>query len=158
MLGVVDDQLLTENVDILPRAARKADAVGIRRGEFHRVADLVTPQAVVRGDQHGVDLAALHAFERHDLRPAAELEEGSVIQHQQHVAARRVVGHGEESLRSVVGLHVFHLLRRNQLLERRPVGRELHASVGEHLQPGPHLQQIFPARILQHAAHQREVP
>ena len=42
-----------------------------------------------------------------DDRPAAaELEEVAVVEHQQHVVARRIVGQREKALRSVVGLQV----------------------------------------------------
>jgi hypothetical protein len=157
-VGVIDDQLLAEDVDVLPRTARKADAVGRRRGELDRIADLIAPQAVDRGDEHRVDPAALDPLEGYDALSVAEFVEGPVVEHQQHVVARRVVGQGEEALRGVVGLHVDEVVRGQQLAERLPVGRELHTAVGEHLELRPHLKQVLPPGILEHAAHQRQVP
>lgn len=91
-IGVVDDQFLTEDVDILTRTAREANPVRVRRSELHTVADFVTPQPIVRGDEHCIGPAAHDPFERDDAITVAELEEGPVVEHQQHIAARGVVG------------------------------------------------------------------
>ena len=157
-VGVLDDELLAENVDILPCAPCETNAVGIRRGELHAVADLVAPQPVVGGDEHGIAPSRHHALQRHDVVAVAELEIGAVVEHQQHVVAPGIVGQGEKALRSVVGLHVTHVGRRDQRLERPAVGSELHAAVGEKRQVGPHLQEVALTRIFEHAPHQGEVP
>lgn len=132
--------------------------VGIGRGELHHVAQLVTPQPVARRNEHRIPPPRLHAFERHHLVAVAELVIGAVIEHQQHVVARRIVGDGKKSLRGVVSLHVVHPRRRDQFAERRTVGFEPHASVSEQFQMRPYLAQVAAPRVLHHAAQQRQVP
>lgn len=95
-LGVIHDQLLAEGVDELTRAARETDAVGIRRGKLHRIADLITPQPVDRGHDHCINFSDPNAFERHDLLAAAKFVISPVIEHQQHIVPRQIVGQREK--------------------------------------------------------------
>ena len=157
-LGVIHDQLLAEGVDELTRAARETDAVGIRRGKLHRIADLITPQPVDRGHDHCINFSDPNAFERHDLLAAAKFVISPVIEHQQHIVPRQIVGQREKTLRSVVCFQIGHPLRRDQLGERLAVGRKRHAPVRKKFQIGPHFEQVALARIFQHPAHQHQVP
>ena len=123
LLGVVLYQLLAEGVDEIFCSACDNKLIRVARGEHHGVADHVAPQSARRAYDHGVVLVQLHACERHNggvalahLFEGYELVEHVIVEHEQHRLVRRVVLYAEEALGGVVGLHVAHLWRGDQLL------------------------------------------
>lgn len=67
-VGIIDHDFFAEGVDVLFGAAGYAEAVGFARGEHDGVADLVSPEAAIGGDDHGVGLADFDSFEWYSFR------------------------------------------------------------------------------------------
>ena len=159
-LGIVDNQLLAEGIDEVLRAAGDDELIGVGRCELHRIADLVAPEAAGGGDNHRVVLAFLHAPEGYRVATVHgdELIEDTVVEHQQHRLVGWIILDTEESLAGVVGLHIVHPGRGDELFVLLTVRRESHTAVEEHLDVGPHLLQVLLARHLHHTGEYGEHP
>ena len=134
------------------RAPGDDELVGVPARETDGVAEHVAPQSARGRDEHGVVLARLDSPEGYYLVGAhlLELVEHVVVEHQQHGLVVRVVLQAKEALAGVVGLHVVHLVARDEAFVLLTVGREGHAAVEEHLQVGPHLLQVLLAAQFHH--------
>ena len=53
-IGIGDHHLLAKGIDEVLRAARDDDAVGVERGEAHRIADDIAVETTQSRDDHGV--------------------------------------------------------------------------------------------------------
>ena len=114
-VGIVHHQLFAEGIDIVLGTSRDYELVRIKGGETDGVADLVAPKTAGCGNHHRIVLADFDGFQRKDGRVVAahlidryKFIEHAVVDHHQQAVFRRIVLQSEESLRSVVGLHVMH--------------------------------------------------
>ena len=82
-----------------------------------------------------------------------ELVENVIVGHEQHRRVSGVALYAKESLAGIIGLHVVHVWRRDELLILWAIGRESDATMEEHFQVGPHFFEVFLATQL-HDAHQ----
>ena len=160
LLGIVHNQLLTKGIDEVLGATRDDKLIRVCRGELYRVAYLIAPKSARGRDDHRIVLALLNTPEGHRVASVHrnELIEHPIVEHQQHRLVRRIVLNAEESLAGVIGLHIVHPWRGNQLLILLAVGREGHSAVKEHLDIRPHLFQMRLARHLHHTGQHGEHP
>ena len=160
LLGIVHNQLLTKGIDEVLGATRDDKLIGVRRGELYRIAYLITPESARGRDNHRVVLALLNTPKGHRVASfhRDELIEHPVVKHQQHRLVRRIVLNAEESLAGVIGLHIVHPWRGDELFVLFAVGRKGHTAVKEHFDVRPHLFQMRLARHLHHTGQHGEHP
>ena len=87
-----------------------------------------------------------------------ELIEHTVIEHQTHAWVGRIILQTEESLRSVVGLHIVHTRLGYQPLVLLTIGRESHSTMEEDFQIGPYLLKGAHSGLLQNTQQNRQHP
>jgi len=170
LLGIVDDEFLSEGVDEVLCAAGDDEFIGVALRKAYGVADEVSPQSARRADEYGVVASRLCLPERHDVRAGhgvalcvefvggAEFVEHLVVNHQEHGRVAQVVLYAEEALAGVVCLDVVHARQVDDVLILLPVWREGHSAVEEHLQVGPHLVDAVRALDLEHAVQHAQHP
>ena len=164
-LGIVHDEFLAEGIDKILRTARNDKLVRVLAGKHHGVAYHVPPQSAGGGNDHGVVLACLHAPQGHygrvvrtELVHRYKLVEHVIVYHERHGFVCRVVLQSEESLAGIVGLHVVHTGRRDELLVLLAVRGKGYTAMEEHLQVGPHLFQVVLAAEFHHPYQNTEHP
>ena len=142
-LGVVHDQLFAKRIDKVLRATGDNELIGILLREHHGVADHIAPQAARRGDHHRIVLVRLYAPEGNNFGGGGvernKLVEHIVVEHEHHRRVGKVVLQSEETLAGVIGLHIAHLRRADDLLILVAIGREGNAAVEKHLEVWPYL-------------------
>ena len=164
--GIVHDELLAKGIDEVLCATRDDEFIRILLSEHDSVANHVAPQSARRTNHHGIVSAHFHALQRHHVGAHVlvqfvqwhKLVEHVVVQHEQHGMVRGVVLDAEETFRSVVGLHVVHARRADNLLVLVAIGCKGDAAVEKHFQVRPHFVERLGTRQLQHAHQHRQHP
>ena len=160
LLGIVHDEFLAKGIDKALGASADDELIRIGGGEADGVAYHIAPQATRGADNHGVVLVFLNAPQRNDVAPFhwLELVEHPIVKHQQHRLVSWVVLQTEEALTGIIGLHIMHVRRGNELLVLLAIRCKGHSSVEEHLQVRPNLLQMGLTCDFHHAVQNGEHP
>ena len=68
-----------------------------------------------------------------------ELVEHAIVNHEHHGSIERVVLQSEETLTGVIGLHIMHIGRGDELGVLTAIGCEGYSTMEEDFEVGPHL-------------------
>ncbi len=140
--GIVYNKFFSEYINKMFGAPADFYFVRVGRSEYYGVAYQVAPQAAVGSNYHGIVHAGFNGFYRVERSKCAGLRFGKLahrdkfveyafVNKQQQARVCRVVLYSEEPFRGIVGFHVVHLLRRNELLVLLPVGHKADAPMHE---------------------------
>ena len=142
------------------RTTRNNKLIGIGGGELHGVADLIAPKTARGRDDHCIVLTRLHTPEWHRISPVHrdKLIEHPVVEHQQHRFIGRIILNTEETLTGIIGFHIMHVGRGDELLILFAVRREGHTTVEEYLDIRPHFLQMRLTRQFHHTGQYGEHP
>ena len=139
LFGIVHHEFFTKGIDEALGAARDDEFPGAHLGEAHRVADLVTPKTTRGGDDEGIVATSFHFPNRENGGIVAanfferdKFVEDVVVEHELHGLVGRIGLESEESFRSVVRLHVVHLVGRDEAQILFSVRGESHSTVEEY--------------------------
>ena len=160
LLGIIHDEFFAEGIDEVLGTTCDDKLVWILARKLHGITYQISPQATRGRDDHRIVLAHLDALQGYDGRMVGaklihrnKLIEDIIIYHERHGRVARIVLQAKESLAGIVGLHIVHVGRRDELLVLLAIRSEGDATMEEHLQIRPHFLQMLLAREF-HDTHQ----
>ena len=145
LFSIVYHEFLTKRIDKMFGSSCYDKFIRVFGRKLHGITNHVSPQTTSRTNQHGIILTNFHSCQRNDMRIRRiklihwqEFIEYTIVNHQHHSRIGRIVLQAEETFTGIVGFHIMHFIRANQLLVLFTIRRECNTSMEEHFQIRPY--------------------